>query len=78
MVVIDNPTWAERVMAVRLKLNLTQVQLALRLNITQTAVSDWERYTRRPYSAGAERFLELEREALDGEVQVDSRWGLDP
>lgn len=64
---MDDPTWAQRVKTVRLRLGLTQIQLAERLEMDPCSVARWESRGERPYSREAERFLQLESEIEEGE-----------
>ena len=64
---MDEPTWSQRVKSLRLKLNLTQVQLAERLGIHINTVPLWELRSERPYSRAAELFLQLESEVYEEE-----------
>lgn len=59
---MDEPTWAQRVKTVRLRLNCTQVQLAARLGVTGVTIALWEGKIARPYSEEAEKFVVLEAE----------------
>ena len=59
---MDEPTWSQRVKTVRLRLDVTQAGLARRLDTHENTVAQWELRDRRPYSAEAEKFLELELE----------------
>ena len=59
---MDEPTWAQRVKSVRLKLDCTQVELAERLGVNPWTIAQWERIHSRPYSAEAEKFQVLEAE----------------
>ena len=64
---MDEPTWAQRVKSVRLKLNITQVELGERLGLDPASVARWESRSERPYSAESERFLVLESEIAEEE-----------
>ena len=59
---MDEPTWAQRVKTLRLKLGITQTELAARLGAHFTTVAAWETREHRPYSAEAEKFRVLEAE----------------
>lgn len=59
---MDEPTWGQRVKTVRLRLGITQIELAERLGMDPCSVARWESRGERPYSAEAERFLTLESE----------------
>lgn len=59
---MDEPTWAQRVKTVRLRLNITQTELAERLDSHINTIAQWEIRSERPYSAEAERFMALESE----------------
>jgi DNA-binding transcriptional regulator YiaG len=52
--------WSERVKRVRQLMKLTQQELADVLKIRRETVTLWEARADRPFSAGVERFLELE------------------
>jgi len=65
---MDEPTWAQRVKSARLKLGVTQVQLAERLSMSEAGVVAWEMRESRPWSEESERFLQLEAALEDGEV----------
>jgi len=60
---MDEMTWGQRVKALRLKLLVTQVQLAEMLETTPVTIALWESRSTRPYSATAERFMVLEQES---------------
>jgi DNA-binding transcriptional regulator YiaG len=64
---MDELTWAQRVMSVRRHLDLTQVGLAARLGVSEVTIAQWERRAKRPFSEVAERFLELESEIAEEE-----------
>lgn len=64
---MDEPTWAQRVKTVRLRLGVTQVGLAERLEMSSNAVALWETRESRPWSEESERFLMLESELEDEE-----------
>jgi transcriptional regulator with XRE-family HTH domain len=59
---MDEPTWAQRVKTVRLKLNVTQEGLGEHLGVDRATIARWEGKIHRPYSAIAEKFVELECE----------------
>ena len=59
---MDEPSWAQRVKTVRLRLHITQVQLAERLEMSEGAIAAWEMREARPWSEESERFLTLESE----------------
>ena len=59
---MDEPTWAQRVKTVRLRLGVTQTELAARLGAHFTTIAAWETREYRPYSASAEKFVILEME----------------
>ena len=59
---MDEPTWAQRVKTVRLRLDITQVQLAERLGMSEAGVVAWEMRESRPWSEESEKFLILENE----------------
>lgn len=52
--------WSDRVKRVRRLMSLTQEDLAGVLKIRRETIAVWETRSDRPYSAGVERFLELE------------------
>ena len=64
---MDEPTWAQRVKSVRLKLGITQFQLGEQLGLDPASVARWESRSERPYSAESERFLILEAELAEEE-----------
>lgn len=64
---MDEPTWAQRVKTVRLRLDCTQTQLAERLDSHINTIAQWELRNERPYSAEAERFMVLEAELEEEE-----------
>ncbi len=64
---MDDPTWAQRVKDLRLRLRITQVELAERLGMSEAGVVAWEMRESRPWSEESQRFLELESGALDEE-----------
>ena len=59
---MDEPSWAQRVKTVRLRLNCTQMELGERLGMDGVSVARWETRESRPYSPEAERFTALENE----------------
>ena len=64
---MDEPTWAQRVKTVRLKMGITQAELGERLGLDPASVARWESRSERPYSAESERFLSLESEIAEQE-----------
>lgn len=59
---MDEPTWSQRVKTVRLRLHITQVELADRLGMSEAGVVAWEMRDRRPWSEESDKFLKLEEE----------------
>ena len=59
---MDEPTWAQRVKTVRLRLNITQTELAEKLDSHINTIAQWEIRSERPYSAEADRFMAIESE----------------
>ena len=59
---MDEPTWAQRVKTVRLRLDVTQVELAARLGMSEAGVVAWEMRESRPWSEESQKFLVLEAE----------------
>ncbi|MHC4372281.1 MAG: hypothetical protein ACYSW8_32150 [Planctomycetota bacterium] len=59
---MDDPSWAQRVKSVRLKLNITQEKLGELLEMTAVNVARWETRESRPWSPESERFIQLESE----------------
>lgn len=59
---MDEPTWAQRVKTVRLRMHITQVELAAHLGMSEAGVVAWEMRESRPWSEESERFLKLEEE----------------
>ena len=64
---MDEPTWAQRVKTVRLRLGITQVDLAEQLEMSEAGVVAWEMREGRPWSKESERFLILEAEIAEEE-----------
>lgn len=64
---MDEPTWAQRVKSVRLKMGVTQIQLANELEMSEAGVVAWEMREGRPWSQESERFLILEAELAEQE-----------
>lgn len=64
---MDKPTWGQRIKRYRLKMGLTQVQLAEELETDPATIARWESRDARPYSPLAESFMVLEAEAEMGE-----------
>ena len=63
---MDEPTWAQRVKTVRLRLNVTQEGLADLLDLDRASIARWEGKIHRPYSANAEKFV-----VLDSELEME-------
>jgi DNA-binding transcriptional regulator YiaG len=78
----DEISWRDRVRAVRAHLGVTQVEFAKILECTDITVALWESRDKRPYSAIAERFMEIEAKVLKEakkkaeEAKVADVWGL--
>jgi transcriptional regulator with XRE-family HTH domain len=59
---MDEPSWAQRVKSVRLRLHITQEQLGERLGMDAVSISRWEMREKRPWSPESDRFIQLEAE----------------
>ena len=64
---MDEPSWAQRVISVRLHLGMTQVAFAEHLGVHINTIPQWEMRAERPYSRHAETFLILEAELAEEE-----------
>lgn len=64
---MDEPTWAQRVKTVRLRLHVTQKQLGERLGMPEHSIARWETRADRPWSPESEKFLKLEAEVMEEE-----------
>lgn len=69
---MDQDEWGLRVLRLRDKLGLTQVELARRLGFGDSTIPGWELRRTRPYSREAELFLAFEAEIEAAENEPPS------
>jgi len=66
--------WGDRVLNVRLKLRLTQKQMAAKAGLSPDTIAKWEMMKRRPYSAEAEWFMRIEKAVEEMTSEEAEHW----
>ena len=69
---MDEMEWGNRVVMLRHRLRITQVELAERLGVAHNTIPMWETRAQRPFSRQAELFVAYEEEMAGVEWEEEA------